>query len=132
MEQRTAIQVLKDCNSDEEAQKVFKEHPSSAQFVTIHNPQGAFINACPYYLAHTGYAIEDLIGESAYSFFHGDDLKEILKSHASITLRPEVSEVTYRLKAKNGSFILLRTYSKQLPTEDGSGTIVTITEPLEK
>jgi hypothetical protein len=82
-------------------------------------------------LKHTGYNLEQLIGESAYYFFHGDDLKDILKSHASITLKPEVSVVNYRLRENDGSFTSLRTYSKQLPPNDGNGTIITMTEVVD-
>lgn len=127
---KSAEQTLLDCQTAEEAMALFDNQNDPRIFVGLHTAQGAYIDVTQSFLNHSGYRSEQLIGESAYSFFHPEDMKAILKSHASITLKPQVSMVEYRLRKADNTYALLRTYSKQLPPEENDGMIVTITELL--
>ncbi len=131
MEEKNAVQALAECQSSEDANTLFENQDNPKKFVALHTSQGNFIRVSEGYLKHTGYSEKEIVGESAYSFFHADDMKDILKSHASITLKPEISTVEYRIRKADGSYTPVRTHSKQIPSDTGNGMIVTITEALE-
>ena len=129
--EKTAIQILSECQTKDQAQELFDNQNDSRKFVGLHTAQGNYIDVCEAFLVHSGYRKDQLIGESAYSFFHPEDMKAILKSHASITLKPEVATVEYRFRKADDSYSLFRTYSKQLSTNTEGGIIITYTEVLE-
>ena len=58
-------------------------------------------------------------------------MKETLKSHATVTLKPEVSIVTYRLRKKDDSFVKLTSYSKNILDEFGTQFIVVLSTIAE-
>jgi PAS domain S-box-containing protein len=47
--------------------------------ISQHTPEGIYLYASPACRTLLGYAPEELIGHSAYEFFHPDDLAEIQK-----------------------------------------------------
>lgn len=129
--EKTAIQILSECQTKEQAQELFDNQSDSRKFIGLHTAQGGYVDVCEAFVNHSGYKKEQLVGESAYSFFHPEDMKAILQSHASITLKPEVASVEYRFRKADDSFSLFRTYSKQLSTETEDGMMITLTEVLE-
>ena len=83
---------------------------NSTDMISRHTPEeGIFLYASPVCQTILGYAPEDLVGHSAYEFFHPDDLAQIRKSHATILDLPVTYTVAYRHQCKNGHYIWLET-----------------------
>jgi rsbT co-antagonist protein RsbR len=53
-----------------------------------------------------------LIGQSAYQFFHPEDLEQIRQSHAGIIERPDTFTVSYRIQHKHSHYIWFETTSR--------------------
>lgn len=60
-----------------------------------------------------GYCSDEVIGKSAYCFFHKDDLKVVAEAHHKALNNKSRSrqEVIYRFRAKAGHYVPLKTTS---------------------
>jgi PAS domain S-box-containing protein len=85
--------------------------------ISKHTPEGVYIYASPACRSLLGYEPEDLIGHSAYDFFHPQDLDAIRKSHSTILETPDTSTVEYRIRRKDCSYTWFETTSKTLRDE---------------
>ena len=61
-----------------------------------------------------GYHPEELIGHSAYEFLHKEDLEIFSKVHQQILTTPESHRINYRIRKKDGSYLLVETIGKTL------------------
>jgi PAS domain S-box-containing protein len=83
---------------------------NSTDMISRHTPEeGIFLYASPACQTLLGYAPEELVGHSAYEFFHPDDLAQIRKSHVTILDLPVTDTVAYRHSCKNGHYLWLET-----------------------
>lgn len=93
---------------------------SVQEMISVHDARGVFVwcsQACRPIL---GYEPGELVGRSAYEFFHPEDLARIAESHVRITDQPDVNVVTYRFRRKDGSYAWIESASQGLrdhPTE---------------
>ena len=85
---------------------------NSTDMISQHTPEAVYLYASPACSRLLGYAPEELIGHSAYEFFHPDDLAEIQKTHLAILDLPETSIVTYRIRCKDGHYTWFETTSR--------------------
>jgi PAS domain S-box-containing protein len=114
------------CETINDARKLLVECSNESAFVSLHTKEGAYQDVSDSFQSITGYFLKGIEGESAYSYFHPDDVKEVLKSHASVTLNSDVSEVSIRYRKPNGSYVNLKSFSKQLQGEQNNGMIVVL------
>lgn len=83
---------------------------NSTDMISRHTPEkGTFLYASPACQTLLGYAPEELVGYSAYEFFHPDDLAQIRTSHATILELPVTYTVAYRHRCKDGHYLWLET-----------------------
>lgn len=125
------IQILSHCGSLESAKQVQQSLSDPNRFISIHNQQGKYLSTSASFEELTGRKSEEVLDTSAYDYFHGDDLTDILKSHASITLTPEVSVVSYRFRKKDDTYVRLISYSKNVSEESGAEFIVALSELVD-
>ncbi len=94
----------------EERFRLLAEH--STDMISRHTADGIYLYASP--ASHTllGYAPEELIGHSAYDFFHPDDLALISNTHSAILEFPDTYTSTYRICRKDGHYIWFETTSR--------------------
>lgn len=76
-------------------------------FISIHDKFGTYLEVTSNIKDILGYDEDDLIGKSAYEFFHPECLSNIVKSHVS-SLN---STVNYRIRSKNGNYVYVKTES---------------------
>ena len=76
-------------------------------FLSVHDNAGRYLKVCDNIKNVTGYEKSDVIGKSAYEFFHPKCVENILESHLSRSL----SIVTYIILGKDGSPIYMNTIS---------------------
>ncbi|MCW3077632.1 MAG: hypothetical protein JWO32_2241, partial [Bacteroidetes bacterium] len=78
----------------------------SADMKTLTNQEGKFIYCSPSVSTVFGYSPEEFLNVSAFSFFHSEDLSDLLKNRQLIIGVPGKSFLwRYRLKHKNGHWI---------------------------
>lgn len=85
---------------------------NSTDMISRHTLDGVYLyasNACHHLL---GYEPEELIGHSAYEFFHPEDINKINNSHNYIVEKTDIYTVTYRIICKDGHYIWFETTSR--------------------
>jgi len=87
---------------------------NAADLISRHNSEGVYLYASPACRQILGYEPEELIGSSAYEYFHTEDLAKIRKSHLTILEADVYYSVTYRIRKKTGDYIWLETTSKTI------------------
>jgi len=79
--------------------------------ISRHSPDGNFTYVTPSSKTIVGYTSEELIGHSAYEYFHPEDVINVQSSHQAILELPLVYTVAYRSRHKQGYYIWLETTS---------------------
>lgn len=91
---------------------------NSTDMISQHDIEGTYLYASPACKRILGYSQEELVGRSAYDFFHPDDLKQIIESHkvvrSSDTDNGGVASASYRIRRKDGTYIWFETLSQQI------------------
>jgi len=91
---------------------------NSTDLITRHTPDGTYQYASPAARVLLGYEPEELMGTSAYDYFHPDDLAAIRASHDANLTVPDVQTVQYRIRRKNGEYLWFETTSHSLRDPD--------------
>lgn len=113
--------------SKKEADELVLESADSQVMVSTHNPDGIYNDVSGNSEKVIGYKRKELLGTSPYDYFHPDDFQKILKSHAKVTIRPEIDKVEYRVKQKDESDKKVRSLSRQVKDPSGLEFILVIT-----
>lgn len=82
------------------------------EFISRHSVDGKFIFVDQRSTAITGFLPQELIGSSAYEFFHQDDLNFIAVSHKRSLQGEKHTTEPYRFRCKGDHFVPLRTTSR--------------------
>ena len=75
-----------------------------------------------------GYEPEELIGRSAFEFFHPDDLDAIRVSYATVLSATPTDAVQCRIRHKEGNYTWLEMKSKGVEAAANGGTVFIIVE----
>ncbi len=103
-------QLLSQTQESEARYRLLAEN--STDMISRHTLDGIYLYASPISQALLGYEWHELIGYSAYEFFHPDDLQMIRRSHDTIRDMPVTSTVSYRIRRKDGMYIWFETTSR--------------------
>ena len=104
----------------------------ATDFISIHSSAGIYVFASPACHRMLGYRPEDMIGKSAYDFFHHEDLEQITSNHAANLDSGDSYPVTYRILCKNGSYRWVETTSRTHKTLNGTKKIIAITRDVSE
>jgi PAS domain S-box-containing protein len=96
---------------------------TATDMISRHTTEGVYLYASPASRTLLGYEPEELVGSSAYEFFHPEDLAAVEKSHTTILEVPDIYTVSYRIRRKDGSYIWFETTSRSVRDPD-SGNVV--------
>lgn len=97
---------------------------TSSDMVSRHAPDGTYRYVSPACTRLLGYEPDEVIGRSAYDFFHPEDLAAIQRSHETILEQPVVYTVAYRIRRKDGGYVWFETTSHLV--SDASGQVLEI------
>ncbi len=97
--------------------RALAEH--STDMISRHAPDGTYTYASPACRRLLGYEPEDLVGRSAYEFFHPDDVSTVRQSHDSVLENPDVRTVVFRLRRKDGHYAWFESTSQMVRDEAG-------------
>jgi PAS domain S-box-containing protein len=105
---------------------------NSTEIISKHTPEGVYTYASPACRSLLGYEPEELVGRSAYEFFHPEDLERISNTHLAIIERPDVYTVSYRIRRKDGSYTWFETNSRTVrePETGGGLEIVAVSRDI--
>ncbi|MDB4656109.1 PAS domain-containing protein [Flavobacteriales bacterium] len=115
------------CTTENEARDLISACKKGNLMISIHDTQGMYYDVSDSCFGFLQYTPEKLNGTSAYDYFHPEDFQAILKSHAKVTIKPEIDEVMYRLKNANGVYQGVRSLSKTLKDNTGKEIIIAFT-----
>ncbi|MCF8276906.1 MAG: PAS domain-containing protein [Flavobacteriales bacterium] len=114
-------------NSYSEALSFLETCDAEFAIVSIHDKQALYVRVSPSVVAFCGYTEKELVGNSAYDYFHQDDFQDVLKSHARVTVLRDVEMVDYRFINSSGVPIDVTTFSKRISLENGLENILAFT-----
>ncbi|HZY65849.1 MAG TPA: PAS domain S-box protein [Rubrobacteraceae bacterium] len=110
----TGVEALRE---SEELYRLLAEN--STDMISKHTPEGVYTYVSPACETLLGYEPQELVGRSAYDFFHPDDLKEIREAHSTILSEQDTSTVSYRIRRKDGEYTWFETTSRTVRSEAG-------------
>ena len=87
---------------------------NSTDMISKHTSEGVYTYASPACRSLLGYEPEELVGHSAYEFFHPEDLEQTSTTHSMMLQHPDVYTVSYRIQRKDGSYIWFETTSRRV------------------
>ena len=93
--------------ASEERYRLLAEN--ATDLISRHSPEGIYLYASPACRKLLEYQPEELIGHSAYDFFHPEDMASVKASHQTLLAEGEVSLVSYRIRRRNGDYIWFET-----------------------
>ena len=100
-------------NSPRESEELYRFlAENSTDVISKHTPEGVYTYASPACRSLLGYEPEELVGRSAYEFFHPEDLEQIRSAHSVILQHSDVYTVSYRIRRKDGPHIWFETTSR--------------------
>lgn len=86
--------------------------------ISCHDMDGNYLFVTPSCEHLLGYKPDELVGHSAYEFFHDDDLKAIQASHAAVKNK-QYTTIAYRIRKKDGTFTWFETTSCSFGAREG-------------
>jgi len=89
----------------------------SSDMISVHTAQGNYMDVSDSCYHLLGYEREEMIGKSAYDFFHPSDYETIKQSHTMVQSQKGEPQIIYRIRKKNGDFIWYETTSKYIENE---------------
>lgn len=96
---------------------------------SVHDSFGVYLYASPSTTALIGWHPDELVGETAYEYFHPDDVAAIMQSHEASVFAEAETVVQFRIRCKEGGYKWVETTSRTVE-EDGVKTIYTVTRGL--
>lgn len=102
----------------------------SADFISIHSPNGDYLFASPSVKRILGYEPGYLVGKSAYCLIHQDDLEMIAEDHAAHAL-DESKPIQYRIRDFKGNYRWVETRSSSRKNGNGVEKIICITRDID-
>ncbi len=91
----------------------------STDMISRHKPDGIYLYVSPACRRLLGYAPEELLGRSAYAFFHPDDVPYIADSHSEQVAAQRDNIVTYRIRHRDGHYLWFETQSWTISDQQG-------------
>lgn len=119
-ERREAVKAL--ANSERDFRLLAE---NSSDMISRHDPDGVYLYVSPACFKLLGYRPDELVGRSAYEFFHPDDLEAITRSHQHILNSPDTYTVEYRIRKKNGEYIWFESTKHHVKSPD-TGEIIEV------
>lgn len=93
---------------------------NSSDLIALHEPDGTYKYVSPSSSEITGYTADELVGRNPYEFIHHEDVKRLQKGPHEETLEGEsISNVEYRLRRKDGSYVWMESYTNPINDEEG-------------
>lgn len=117
-------------NAEEAALALLAAH--AAELLSVHAGDGTYLWVSGSCERKFGHRPEELVGRSAYEFFHPEDLERISANHAEHVDEAEASCIEYRFRQGDGSYCWVETHSSNSKTSQGLPQIVCLTRDVSE
>ena len=87
---------------------------NSTDLISKHTPEGVYTYASPACRPLLGYEPEELVGHSAYEYFHPEDLEQIRNKHSVMWQHHDINTISYRIRRKDGFYVWFETTSRKV------------------
>lgn len=87
---------------------------NSTELISRHTSEGIFLYTSPACNTLLGYEPHELVGQSAYDFFHPQDVPAIRQSHSNLVNRQPSGPISYRVRHQGGEYLWLETTSRAI------------------
>lgn len=114
--------------ADEAVRALIATHAS--EFLSLHGADGTYLWASDSCTRMFGWTPEQMLGRSAYDYFHPDDLARIADNHAQHVSGDIVDSIEYRLRTADGSYRWVETHSTNIKDAQGLPQIVGFTRDV--
>lgn len=98
--------------------RLLAEH--ATDIIMRHSPEGICLYVTPSVTRIQGFATEEMIGRSAYDFFHPDDVPRIERAHVEVTSTDAPQVLAYRALCKDGTYRWLESVARPVKGPDGN------------
>lgn len=102
----------------------------ATDFLSVHAADGTYLWASPSCVRLFGWEPDELLGRSAYDFFHPDDRALVAANHVQHVDGTQADVVEYRFRAANGAYRWVETHSANCRDRSGLPQIVTVTRDI--
>jgi PAS domain S-box-containing protein len=103
--------------SEEKFQVMFE---NVRDMLTLHTPEGRYLQISPSIKEILGFLPEDLLGKDPYDYFHPEDRERIREtSHKALLSGMRPPPIRYRMRRKDGSFAWVETINDFILDQDG-------------
>jgi PAS domain S-box-containing protein len=92
---------------------------NSTDIISRHAIESTITYISPSCLPLTGYSPEELIGKTAFDFYHPEDLVYMQKAYQEVVEIPDSTVAIFRFKRKDGSYIWFESIGKTIKDENG-------------
>ncbi|MGK7903368.1 MAG: PAS domain S-box protein [Hormoscilla sp.] len=123
------IQAIEDISDRKQASEALRQSEAryrlmadnSTDMISRHTKEGMYLYASPACQILLGYEPDELVGRSAYEFFHPEDCRSIQQTHNAVLEQSDIRTNAYRIRRRDGSYIWFETTSKTV--RDPLGTV---------
>ena len=99
-------------HESEELYRLLAEN--ATDMISKHTSEGVYTYASPACRPLLGYEPEELVGHSAYEYFHPEDLEQISSKHSVMWQHHDINTISYRIRRKDGFYIWFETTSRKV------------------
>jgi diguanylate cyclase (GGDEF)-like protein/PAS domain S-box-containing protein len=93
---------------------------NATDMISRHAPDGTYLYASRACERLFGYQPEEMVGRSAYEFFHPDEIGEREAVHAAVLEAGDTVDTRYRFRCKDGTYTHVETTARQVTDEGGA------------
>jgi PAS domain S-box-containing protein len=96
---------------------------TSTDMIARHDEKGRFLYVSPACRSLLGYEPEELLGHSAFDFFHPDDVPRLEESRQDIIAVPHTATNVFRIRRKDGTYTWFETTTRTV-LDEGTGAVL--------
>jgi PAS domain S-box-containing protein len=115
--------LIASLRADEASYRLLAEH--STDMISRHTPEGVYLYVSLACQPLLGYDPSELVGRSAYDFYHPDDLAAVRVTTTNVLVSPDVATLSYRFRRRDGTYTWFETTSRTVRDEE-TGALVEI------
>lgn len=104
----------------------------ASDLLSIHAPDGTYLFVSESCRHLFGYEPYELVGRSAYDFFHPEDVARIAETHLAQYEPGALMTIEYRLRKKDESYVWVETKTSTSRSDQGLEHIVSITRDVSE
>ena len=125
MEKKTEKQLIEEIKALRRREERYRLLLDNLQdLICLTDEEGVFQYVSPSHQDELGYAPEDLLGQSAFTRVHPDDLENVRERFQALAKTGMTQEVSYRYQSATGEYLWFQSRGK--PAKDSQGHLIGI------